>query len=316
MSLHVETPLVDSAPLARALGARVWLKLESLQPSGSFKIRGIGHACEEAVQSGARRLVSSSGGNAGLAVAYAGRLLGVPVTVVVPRTTSARMIDKMRAEGASVQVHGDAWDDAHAAALALLEGEAAFYVHPFDLPSVWRGNATLVAEAVAQGLPRPDAVVVAVGGGGLMCGVLEGMHAAGWTAVPVVAVETTGAASLHAAMEAGAPVDIGRIDSIATTLGARRVCERALAWTREHPVTSHRVTDRAAVDACLRFADDHRVVVEPACGAALAAVYDRASALARASSVFVVACGGAGATPADLMGWDASVPRSAVAGRS
>ena len=311
MPLHVETPLVDSAPMARALGARVWLKLESLQPSGSFKIRGIGRACEEATAAGAKRLVSSSGGNAGLAVAYAGRLLRVPVSVVVPRTTSARMIEKMRAEGAVVQVHGDAWDDAHAAALALVEGGGAFYVHPFDMPAVWRGNATLVAEAVAQGMPRPDAVVVAVGGGGLLCGVLEGMHAAGWAGVPVVAVETHGAASLHAAMQAGEPVDIGRIESIATTLGARRVCDRVLAWTREHPVTPHRVSDRAAVDACLRFADDHRVVVEPACGAALAVAYDRAPALAGARSVFVVACGGAGATPADLLRWDAALPRDA-----
>ena len=140
-----------------------------------------------------------------------------------------------------------------------------------------------------------------------MCGVLEGMHAVGWTDVPVLAVETDGAASLHAAIAAGHPVDIGRITSIATTLGARRVCDRVLAWTREHPVVPWRVSDRAAVDACVRFADDHRVVVEPACGAALAALYDRAQPLQRARSVFVVACGGAGATPADLVRWDATV---------
>jgi L-serine/L-threonine ammonia-lyase len=110
-------------------------------------------------------------------------------------------------------------------------------------------------------------------------------------------------------MNAGTTVDIGAITSIATTLGARRVCERALAWTREHPVVSWRVSDRAAVDACLRFADDHRVVVEPACGAALAAVYDRAAPLTGASSVLTVVCGGAGATPADLLRWDSTLPR-------
>lgn len=310
MPLHAVTPLLDSAPLARALEARVWLKLETLQPTGSFKIRGIGRACEEAWSSGARRFVSSSGGNAGLAVAYAGGKLGAAVTVFVPRTTSARMIGKMQAEGASVEVRGDAWDDAHAAALEAAEQQGAFYVHPFDMPAVWHGNATLVREAIEQGIERPDAVVVAVGGGGLLCGVLEGMHAAGWTQVPVLAVETHGAASLHAAMAAGAPVDIGRITSIATTLGARRVCDRVFAWTREHPVTSWLVSDRAAVDACLRFADDHRLVVEPACGAALAAAYDRAEPLRAARSVLVVACGGAGATPADLLGWDATVPRA------
>ena len=151
--------------------------------------------------------------------------------------------------------------------------------------------------------------MVAVGGGGLLCGVLEGMHAVGWIDVPVVAVETEGAASFQAAVRAGETVDIGAITSIATTLGARRVCERALAWTREHPVTSWRVSDRAAVDACLRFADDHRIVVEPGCGAALAAVYDGAPPLTGVGSVLVVVCGGAGATPADLLRWDSTVPR-------
>ena len=337
--LHVITPLIDSSPLARAFGAPVHLKLETLQPSGSFKLRGIGRACEEAWAIGRRRFVSSSGGNAGLALAYAGRLLGaevppqagrqpeghtrpeVPpqagrqpeghtrpeVTVFVPRTTSARMIAKMRDEGAIVEVRGETWDDAHAAALEHAARHDAFYVHPFDMPAVWRGNATIVTEAVDQGLGRPGVVVVAVGGGGLLCGVLEGMHAVGWTDVPVLAVETDGAASLHAAIAAGHPVDIGRITSIATTLGARRVCDRVLAWTREHPVRPWLVSDRAAVEACLRFADDHRLVVEPSCGAALAAVYDRAQPLQRARSVFVVACGGAGATPADLVRWDATV---------
>jgi L-serine/L-threonine ammonia-lyase len=308
MALHVVTPVVESRPLGKALGATVWVKLESLQPTGSFKIRGIGRACEEAAASGARAFVSSSGGNAGLAVAYAGRALGLPVTVFVPRTTSARMIDRVRAEGASVEVHGDAWDDAHAAALHACESDrTAVYIHPFDMPAVWHGNATLVEELIAQGVPRPDAVVVAVGGGGLLCGVLQGMHAVGWTDVPVVAVETDGAASLRAAIKAGHTVDIGAITSIATTLGARRVCERALTWTRQHPVVSWCVSDRAAVDACLRFADDHLVLVEPGCGAALATVYQRAEPLAGARSVLVVACGGAGASLSDLARWDATL---------
>ena len=213
MALHLVTPVLESAPLARASGVPTRVKVESLQPSGSFKIRGIGRACEEAKAAGARSLVSSSGGNAGLAVAWAGRVLGVPVRVVVPRTTSTRMVGKMRDEGATVQVHGDAWDDAHAEALRVVESDGGFYVHPFDAPAVWSGNATIITELPAQGVPRPGAVVVSVGGGGLLCGVLEGMHALGWTDVPVLAVETHGAASLHAAMKAGQPVDIGRIDS-------------------------------------------------------------------------------------------------------
>jgi L-serine/L-threonine ammonia-lyase len=234
-------------------------------------------------------------------------VLGVAVRIVVPRTTSTRMIDKMRSEGAVVQVHGDAWDEAHAEALRVVDAEGGFYVHPFDAPAVWKGHASLIEEVVEQGVKPPGAVVLSVGGGGLMCGVLQGMHAVGWSDVPVLAVETTGAASLHAAMKAGAPVDIGRIDSIAITLGARRVCDRALRWTLEHPVTSWLCSDRQAVDASLRFADDHHIVVEPSCGAALAAVYERVAALAGARSLLVVVCGGAGATPADLVRWDATL---------
>src|SRR5256885_16056137 len=104
MTLHVETPLVESRPLGAASGREVWLKLEALQPTGSFKLRGIGHACEHYRARGARRFVSSSGGNAGLAVAYAGRALQVPVTVVVPETATERAIELLRREEAEVVV--------------------------------------------------------------------------------------------------------------------------------------------------------------------------------------------------------------------
>ncbi len=90
MPLHLETPLIESDPLSLAAGRRVRLKLDNLQPPGSFKIRGIGAACEAHAQAGKRRFVSSSGGNAGIAVAYAGRRLSVPVVVVVPETTTER----------------------------------------------------------------------------------------------------------------------------------------------------------------------------------------------------------------------------------
>src|SRR4051812_43333038 len=97
MTLHIETPLIASGALATH-DRTVWLKMEALQPPGSFKIRGVGHACEEYVRRGARRFVSSSGGNAGIAAAYAGRRLGVPVLVVVPETTSARARELIRRE--------------------------------------------------------------------------------------------------------------------------------------------------------------------------------------------------------------------------
>lgn len=180
--------------MSLAAGRSIWLKMEALQPPGSFKIRGIGLACEEYVRRGARRLISSSGGNAGIAVAYAGRCLSIPVTVVVPETTSERAKELIRQEGAELIVHGPSWQEANAQAQSMIGATDAF-VHPFDDPLLWKGHATLVDEVARSG-SKPDAVVLSVGGGGLMCGIVEGLRRNDWADVPVVAVETEGADSL------------------------------------------------------------------------------------------------------------------------
>jgi L-serine/L-threonine ammonia-lyase len=303
MPLHHITPLIPSTALSAAIGVPVWLKLESAQPSASFKLRGMGLAAERAVARGATRLVSSSGGNAGYAVAWAGRSLGVPVTVVVPSTTGARMRKLIAATGAEVRVSGDVWDEAHAAATALARDSGGALLHPFDHPDIWEGHASLVTEIADAGVV-PGQVVVAVGGGGLLCGVLQGMQAVGWDNVPVLAVETKGAASFSAAQQAGTPVTLPAITSIALTLGAKRVCDRVLELAHVHDVRSVVVSDAAAVRACDRFLDDHRVLVEPSCGAALSVVYDRLPLLRSAAGpVVVIVCGGAGVTRSQLETW-------------
>jgi L-serine/L-threonine ammonia-lyase len=300
MPIHHPTPLVESDGFSTP-AQRVWLKLECLQPSGSFKLRGIGHACQVHASRGARRLWSSSGGNAGMAVAYAGRQLGLPVTVVVPESTGERARSLIRRFGAEVVVHGRSWMEANEH-LATLREDADAFIHPFDDPLVWQGHASMIAEAAAQG-PRPDAVVLSVGGGGLMCGVLQGMHAAGWGDVPLVAVETVGADSLNAAVAAGRPVTLDAITSLATTLGARRVCDQAFEWTRRHPVHAITVSDHDAVQACLDVANEHRLIVEPACGAAVAVTLQRRLApLRTAARVLVILCGGLSTTYVDLLG--------------
>ncbi len=306
--IHHRTPLLASSPLGALNGAPVWLKMESAQPAGSFKLRGMGRACQVAVERGAEHILTSSGGNAGLAVAYAARALGVPATVVVPGRTSERMRALIAAEGARVLVAGEVWDDAHAEALRLAPELGGAVVHPFDAPEVWDGHATLVHE-VAEALPEPpEAVVVSVGGGGLLSGVVQGLREVAWGHVPVLAAETHGAASFAAAVAAGRLVTLPAIASVALTLGAKTVCERALRWASEHPVTPWQCDDRAAVEACARFLDDHRTLVEPACGAALAAVYGGAAPIA-GRSVLVVVCGGASVTRAQLAAWEAEVAR-------
>jgi L-serine/L-threonine ammonia-lyase len=301
MALHIETPVVESRSLGVVAGRLVWLKLDNLQPSGSFKLRGIGHACEAYRARGARRFVSSSGGNAGLAVAYAGRRLGVPVTVVVPESTTDRARALLKLEGAEVIVRGASWQEANDFARSLIGADDAF-LHPFDDPLVWQGHATLVDELVESGV-RPDAIVLCVGGGGLLSGVVEGLHRRGWHDVPVIAVETEGAASFRAAVDAGQTVELERIASVATSLGAKRVCEQALASTKVHAIHSIVVSDRSALSACERFLADHRILVEPACGASLAAVYDRRPELEPYGSVLVIVCGGATATIDQIRTW-------------
>ena len=300
MPLHIQTPLIESRPLSLTAGSAVWLKLEALQPCGSFKLRGVGHACEVHHARGARHLVSSSGGNAGLAVAYAGRQLGMAVTVVVPETTSERARELLRLEEAKLVVHGSSWQEANAHAQTLL-GPGDAFIHPFDDPLLWAGHASMVDEVAAAGL-KPDAVVLSVGGGGLLSGVVQGLQRNGWHDVPVLAVETEGAASLHTAMAAGHTVELPCLSSVATSLGAKRVAEQALACTREHPVHSHLVSDREALLACERLLHDHRLLVEPACGAALA-LLERPEALAGYRRVLVIVCGGATATLGQIRSW-------------
>jgi len=301
-ALHLVTPVLESAELNKQLGKQMYLKMECFQPVGSFKIRGIGAFCQHLIAEGAQHLIASSGGNAGYAAAYAGRKLDVPVTVVVPDTTSGTAQQRIASEGAEIIVHGSVWDEADAHARQLAADDSVGYVHPFDETAIWDGHATLIDELVQQ-IAKPDVVVVAVGGAGLMVGVVEGLHRNRWGDVPVLAVETEGAASFAASVQAGRLVRLDNITSIAKTLGALQVTAKALAWSQQHPIQPVVVSDAAAVNACLRFADDFRTIVEPACGAALSLMYDNQQRLDEYQRVLMVVCGGAGVSLQQLLSW-------------
>ncbi len=305
-STHVVTPLWESRSLSAILGVPVFLKMEAFQPSGSFKARGMGAACQTSWQAGVRQVVCASGGNAGYAVAYAGRQLGMEVTIVLPKTTPAWLQNLIQGENAEVIVYGDNWDASHTYAVQLAQQRNSTYVHPFDDPHVWSGHASMIHEIAEVGV-EPGVVVLSVGGGGLLCGILEGMHQVGWYEAPVLAVETEGAASFAASVKAGQLVTLDRITSVATTLGARTVTPQALKWAQSHQIIPWIVSDRAAVDACLRFADEHRVLVEPACGASLSAVYQRAKPLIGLEPVVIIVCGGAGVNRELLEEWDRKI---------
>ncbi|KAF2771387.1 serine family amino acid catabolism-related protein [Teratosphaeria nubilosa] len=308
----IETPLIRSSTLSRKAGCNIYLKLELLQPSGSFKSRGIGNHMLAALPTPPPHspppihFYSSSGGNAGLACVHASRALHHPATIIVPTSTTPHMLTRLRDAGAAAVIpHGASWAEADAyltreiLPAARARGETAVYVPPFDSAEIWSGNSTIVAEVLEQmrGRGEVDAVVCSVGGGGLFCGIMQGLEGRG---TKVIAVETEGAESLARSLRAGEVVTLEGVSSVATSLGARRVCDRAFEYARRGAggrVRSVVLTDREAVRACREFADDERLLVEPACGVCLAVVY--AGLLPRLiegfgpeTSVVVVVCGG------------------------
>lgn len=316
--LFAETPLIRSQPLSALVGKPVYLKLDAMQASGSFKDRGMAHLCATFQKEGTTELISSSGGNAGLAVATVGGRLGLDVSVIVPETTKPLVIAKLESLGAKVTIHGVNWNEADGLARETVDAKpdgAAEYVSPYDNPLLWTGHSSLVdeianqLEAAEEGL-SPGAIVVSVGGGGLLCGVLEGC-ARRKLSTKVIASETDGASCFKQSWEAedGKPVTLPGIDSVATSLGATSCTPVALERARSHDggFDATACTDEEAVDACVRFARDHRMLVEPACGAALAVAYSerlREKHLRDVDGPIVIeVCGGSGVDIDLLYGW-------------
>ncbi|KAF1995191.1 tryptophan synthase beta subunit-like PLP-dependent enzyme [Amniculicola lignicola CBS 123094] len=320
----IETPLKESYALSKAAGCRIFLKLETLQPSGSFKSRGIGNyilrRLEELPPNGnvSPHIFSSSGGNAGLAAVHASRTLGLPCTVVVPLSTKPMMIAKLKAAGATEVIqYGPTWADADAhlrKEVMVKAGNAAIYTPPFDHPDIWTGHSTLIPELFAQ-LPDsspPSAIICSVGGGGLFNGVCQGLDDLGMAdRTTVLALETKGAESLAKSVEKGELVTLPGITSQATSLGAVRVVQRSLDYALTHNVRSVVLSDEQAAMGCWRLADDERIMVELACGVNVALCYngglERAMGrkMGREEKVVIVLCGGSNVTVDLLAKWRA-----------
>lgn len=251
-------PYVRHTPLLRTEvdGRTVLLKLEHLQRSGSFKLRG----ATNALLSGDRpeRVVTASGGNHGLAVATAAATVGVPATVFVPETVPAAKARRIEAAGARLMRHGQTYAEAAAAAVAEADRPGNRYVHAYDDPAVVAGQGTAAAEIIAEA-PEIDAVLVAAGGGGLAAG----------TALAIgqrttVTCEPEGCCCLHRALAAGEPVD-SPVDSVAASaLGATRAGELALGVLRSARTLSVLVSEEQLIAARQRLWEEFRLAVEPA----------------------------------------------------
>lgn len=289
--LHIKTPVIFSQRLANQYGKNFYFKLEALQPSASFKIRGIGKLCQHYAAQGAERFVSSSGGNAGIAVAYAGKKLNISTVVFIPSTSHQLFIDEIESYGAKVVVAGDVWDEANKIALQYANEHNFAFIPPFDNPIIWDGHATLVQELYDDNI-KPDAIVVAVGGGGLISGVLHGLQNVGYTDVDVIAVETIGAESFAKSRAANKVVELDKITSKATSLGAKRITKHLLDLAEQMPVYNTVVSDADAEDGARLFARDKRILTELSAGAALSIAYLNHSIIKNYNNILVIVCGG------------------------
>jgi threonine dehydratase len=228
------TPLLAAPPLHDAPGDfDLYLKLENLQVTGSFKPRGATNCLLQlSPDEVARGIVTASGGNHGLAVAYAGYQADTRAVVYLPGGTAAGKIEAIRAWGAEVVVEGSYWDDANEAALAQGARDGLTYIHPFADPRVIAGQGTVGLE-ILEDTPGCDLLVVAIGGGGLISGAATAVKALR-PAIRVVGVEPVGAPTLMDSLAAGEPVTLPTIETVAGTLAPRRSAAINLGIVREH----------------------------------------------------------------------------------
>lgn len=289
-----ETPVLAVEPRAFGTPGHVLLKLELCQHTGSFKPRGAFNRIL-AAHPGPAGVIAASGGNHGLAVAYASRELGIAAEVFVPETSAAVKVARLRAYGATVNVVGQHYADALAASQARAQQTGALVVHAFDQPEVQAGQGTVAGELDRQA-PQVDTVLVAVGGGGLMAGI------ATWFAgrTKVVAVEPERIPTLAQALAAGRPVDVEVGGLAVDSLGARRISAASLAVAQRTEVLSVLVSDTAIAAARQALWEELRIVAEAGGAAALAALISGAYRPAAGERVAVIVCGG-NTDPGDLV---------------
>jgi threonine dehydratase len=280
------TPVLDLAPGAFGLDAHLHLKLESHQHTGSFKVRGAFNRLLAAEVPGPG-VIAASGGNHGLAVAYAARILGVPAEIFVPATATPVKIDRLRSYGAHVTVVDGYYPEALSASRDHAAETGALVVHAYDQPEVVAGQGTLGLELVDR-LPRLDTVIVAVGGGGLAAGVTTALAGR----ARVVAVETEHTATLHSALAHGGPVDVQVSGPAADALGAGRIGSIAYDVLSRAPVESVLVTDDEAAAGRQALWSQCRIAAELSAGAALAAITTGGYVPASGEHVALVICGG------------------------
>jgi threonine dehydratase len=280
------TPLLLSETRTEPL----WLKCEFLQHTGVFKVRGAFNRLLAARERGeldtSAGVVVASGGNAGLANAYAAATLGVRATVFVPKTAPLVKIDRIREYGANVREVGSEYAEASEAAIDYAKNQGALLSHAYDHLEIAAGAGTL-AEEMFEDEPDIQTIIVAVGGGGLYAGIA----AAAEGRARIIAVEPTSCPTMHAALDAGHAVDVSVSGVAVDSLGARRIGEIAFSIASRVTPTSVLVDDDAIVSARLQLWREYRIPAEHGAATAFAALSSGAYQPAPGERVAVVVCG-------------------------
>jgi threonine dehydratase len=265
------TPCAESAALSELTGAQIFCKQEFLQRTGSFKERGARNALTQLTPEQSRAgVIAASAGNHALGLARHGQLLGIPVTVVMPRFAPLVKVVRCRQFGATVILHGDTFDEARAEANRLTEEMKLTYVHAFDNPQVIAGQGTLAFEVLEQ-VPDAEAVLVPVGGGGLLAGVATVFHALK-PDLQIIGVEPANAACFAAGLAAENPVRVPTKFTLADGLAVAEAGQHTLAIARPLLHRMVQVQEESLALAMLRLAELEKCIIEGAGAAGLAAL--------------------------------------------
>jgi threonine dehydratase len=287
----VVTPCPESIPLSEITGTRIWCKLDNLQRTGSFKERGARNALLQLPAAQKKRgVIAASAGNHALGLAYHGRLLGIPVTVVMPDYAPLIKVSTCRRLGADVVIHGRDFIAARAEADARATAGELAYIHGFDDPAIIAGQGTMGLEILAQ-VPDADAIVCPVGGAGLIAGLALAVKSTR-KRVQVIGVESTETGNYTAALRAGRPVRRPRRPTLADGLATLTVGANAFALARRHVDRVVRVKEEWIALAILRMIELEKSVVEGAAAAPLAALMAGLLSELRGKKVVLAVCGG------------------------
>ena len=286
---HTPTIAVEavSEPVTEA---RLMLKLECLQATGSFKARGATNKLlglpKDALANG---IVTASGGNHGLAVARAARLAGVPATVFVTESATAEKREKLKRWGATVEVLGQIWNETNEAALAFAEREGAAYFHPFADPEVVAGQGTVGLELLAA-VPDIDTALVAIGGGGLISGMAVALKALR-PSIRIIGIEPVGSPTLHASLAAGRVVRLETVTSRVATMSCGETDQKIFETVRDHVDDIVLVSDEAMVEAARWLWFELGIAADLSGAAAIAALRSGAVTFGRDRTVGALVCG-------------------------